>query len=242
MCEQCQPPRPVLSRRSVMAGAAAILAVNALPFTRTRAEQKSSPDAPNAIPPAEALDRLMQGNDRYAANTPLEKDFSAARKEAAEAQSPIAAVVSCSDSHVVPTILFDQPPGSLFVTRLAGNVVNDDVFASLEYAVEFLGVPLILVLGHANCGTVATAIHMLRMRRELPGHLPGLIKAIEPAMLAAHARRPGDLLGAVVQENVRLGVKRLKNDAPVITEAIAANKLMVSGGVYDSTTAKVKLI
>jgi carbonic anhydrase len=184
----------------------------------------------------------MQGNARYAANEPNERDFSAARAALAEAQFPIAAIVSCSDSRVVPDLVFDQSPGSLFVVRLAGNIVDDDAYASLEYAVKFLGVPLIMVMGHSNCGAVAAAIKVVMERAELPGHLPDLIKAIEPAVIAAHGRHPGDLLAVAIEENVRLSLRRLIEDAPIISEALAAKTVAISGGVYDIATGKVSLI
>jgi carbonic anhydrase len=243
MCEHCETQRLQISRRHVMAGATALLAASALPFGFARAEVKhSTKPAPNAIPPAEALDRLMQGNARYAANTPNERDFSAGRAALAEGQAPIAAIVSCSDSRVVPDLVFDQSPGSLFVVRLAGNIVDDDAYASLEYAVKFLGVPLILVVGHSNCGAVAAAIKVVMERAELPGHLPGLIEAIKPAVIAAHGRHPGDLLAVAIEENVRLSLKRLIEDTPIISEALSAKTVALSGGVYDIASGKVRLI
>jgi carbonic anhydrase len=243
MCEHCEVPRPVLSRRSVMAAAASLLAASALPLGPVRAEQPAlSEPPPNAIPPAEALDRLMQGNGRYAANEPNEKDFSAGRAERGHVQYPIAAVLSCSDSRVASELAFDQGPGDVFVVRVAGNFVNPDGLASLEYAVKILGVPLIVVLGHSNCGAVSAAIKVVTERAELPGHLPYLIKAIEPAVIAAHGRHSGDLLATAIEENVRLSVKRLIEDAPIMSEALAAKKIAVAGGIYDLATGKVGLI
>ena len=243
MFERCETQCFRIPRRHVLAGTAALLAASALPFGFARAEVKpSAKPAPNAIPPADALDRLMQGNARYAANTPNERDFSAGRAARAEGQAPIAAIVSCSDSRVMPDLVFDQPPGSLFVVRLAGNVVDDDAYASVEYAVKFLGVPLILVLGHSNCGVVAAAIKVVMERAKLPGHLPCLIKAIEPAVIAAHGRHPSDLLSVAIEENVSLSLKRLIEDAPIISDALAAKTIALSGGVYDMATGKVKLI
>jgi len=242
MCKHCQTQLPVWSRRSVMAGAAAFLAASAVPFAPGRAAEPPGPDAPNAIPPAAALDRLMHGNARYAANEPVEKDFSVGRAARVEAQFPIAAILGCSDSRVSPELLFDQGPGDLFVVRLAGNFLDDDGFASLEYAVQFLGAPLVMVLGHTNCGAVAAAVKVVKERAELPGHLPELIKAIEPAVIAAHGRHPSDLVAAAIEENVRINVKRLIDDAPIMSDALAAKKIAVSGGIYDLATGKVNLI
>jgi carbonic anhydrase len=243
MCEYCEALRPALSRRRVMAGAASLLAASALTFRRVRAEQpQTATPPPNAIPPAEALDRLMQGNARYVANAPTEKDFSAGRAARVSSQFPIAAILSCSDSRVAPELAFDQGPGDLFVVRLAGNFLNDDGFASLEYAVKFLFAPLIIVLGHTNCGAVSAAIKVVMERVELPGHLPDLIKSIEPAVIVAHGRHPSDLLATAIEENVRLNVKRLIDDAPIMSDALAAKKIAIAGGIYDLATGKIGLI
>ena len=243
MCEHCQTQIPVWSRRSVMAGAAAFLAAIAVPFTFARADQPiSSGPAPNAIPPAEALDRLMQGNVRYAGGESEWEDYSVGRAERVAAQYPIVAVLSCSDSRVASELVFDQGPGDVFVIRVAGNFVNDDGLASFEYAVHFLGVPLLMVLGHSNCGAVGAAIKVVTEHAELPGHLPELVKAIEPAVIAAHGRHPSDLLAVAIEENVRLSVKHLIEDVPVLSDALAAKKIAIAGGVYDIATGKVNLI
>jgi len=243
MCGQCRTSPAALSRRSVMAGAGAFLAASALPFAPTHAGPAVQ-EAPrsNAIPPAEALERLMQGNARYAANEPEERDFSAGRAARVVGQYPIAAVLGCSDSRVVPDLVFDQGPGDVFVVRVAGNIVNTDGLASFEYAVEHLGVPLLMVLGHSNCGAVTEALHAVRSRAELPGHLPDLVKAIEPAVIAAHGRHPSDFLAATIEENVRLSMKRLMQESEILSEALAQKKIAVSGGVYDLASGNVKLI
>lgn len=242
MCDHSRASDRAVSRRSVMAGAASLLAASALPFTPSRAEQPAVETPPNAIRPSAALAELMQGNARYAANEPNERDFSAGRAAREQAQYPIAAILGCSDSRVSPELLFDQGPGDLFVVRLAGNFLDDDGFASLEYAVKFLGAPLIMVLGHTNCGAISAAVKVVKERIELPGHLPDLIKSIEPAVIAAHGRHPSDLVAAATEENVRLNVRRLIDDAPIMSDALAAKKIAVSGGIYDLATGKVRLI
>ncbi|MGH6833239.1 MAG: carbonic anhydrase, partial [Methyloceanibacter sp.] len=220
-----------------MAGAASLLAASAVPFAPSRAEQPaSSTPPPNPIAPAEALDRLMQGNARYAAGEAECKDYSVGRAERVAAQYPIAAILSCSDSRVVPELAFDQGPGDVFVVRVAGNVVNPDGLASFEYAVHFLSAPLLMVLGHTNCGAISAAVKVVTERAELPGHLPELVESIEPAVIAAHAKHPSDLVAAAIEENVRLNVKRLIDDTPVLADALAAKKIAISGGVYDIAT------
>jgi carbonic anhydrase len=242
MCELCGLAHHRWSRRGLMAGAGAALAASALPSARLWAAEPPKEGAPNAISPDAALQRLMQGNERYAANTPTERDFSAGRAARASAQFPIAAILGCSDSRVVPDLVFDQSPGDLFVVRLAGNFLDDDGLASLEYAVKFLGSPLLMVVGHSNCGAVAAAVKVVMERAVLPGHLPELIKAIEPAVIAAHGRHPSDLVAASIEENVKLNVKRLYQDKPILSEALAAKKIAAVGGVYDIATGKMNLL
>jgi carbonic anhydrase len=225
-----------------MLGAAVGIAASALPASPLFAEEPVAQTAANAISPDEALQRLVEGNARYAANAPEERDYSAGRAARVSAQYPIAAILSCADSRVSPELVFDQGPGDLFVVRLAGNFVNDDGLASLEYAVKFLGVPLLMVLGHSNCGAVEAAIKVVKDGVELPGHLPELIQSIAPAVTAAHARHPGDLLAATIEENVKLNVKRMHDDEPIVSEALAAKKIGAVGGVYDLASGKVRLI
>jgi len=114
-----------------MFGAAATLAASAVPLSPASAAEPASDEAaPNAIAPEAALQRLMQGNERYAANAPEQKDFSAGRAARVSAQYPIAAILSCSDSRVSRELLFDQGPGDLFAVRLAGNFLDDDGLAA----------------------------------------------------------------------------------------------------------------
>jgi carbonic anhydrase len=242
MCELCPPSLASISRRRLIGGAATLLAASALTFGRARAAEPPSADAPNAIAPAEALDRLMQGNARYVAGESVCRDYSVGRAERVAVQYPIVAVLSCSDSRVAPELAFDQGPGEVFVVRVAGNFVNPDGLASFEYAVKFLGAPLLMVLGHTNCGAVDAAVKVVKERAELPGHLPELVASIEPAVIAAHGKHPSDLVAATIEENVRLNVKRLIDDTPILSDALAAKKIAISGGVYDIATGKVNLI
>ena len=242
MCELCNSSHASrLSRRTAMLGLGA--AITLVGLTRARADQPVSlTPPPNAIHPDEALKRLMEGNARYAANQPEEKDFSAGRAERVHAQYPIASVLGCSDSRVSPELAFDQGPGDIFAVRVAGNFVNDDGLASLEYGVKILSVPLIMVLGHTNCGAVSAAVKVVTEHAELPGHLPELVKAIEPAVITAHGQHPSDLVAATIVENVKLNVGRLKQDHPIVSEAYAAKKIDVVGGIYDLATGKIGLL
>jgi carbonic anhydrase len=246
MCDVCGDARhaPGKSRRGFLqAGTLAALAPWGLDLAVAADPPKPGAAPPqNAIAPADALKRLMDGNARYAANAPNERDFSAGRAARAQGQAPIAAILGCADSRIAPELAFDQQPGDLFVLRVAGNIINNDLLASLEYGVQFLGVPLVMVLGHSSCGAVDAAIKVLKERVSLPGHLPELIAAIKPSVAAAQKANGGELLDRATAENVRRQVTRLKTSAPLIRKHYAAKKIDIVGGVYDIATGKVTMV
>jgi carbonic anhydrase len=222
-----------LRRRLLGASALAALAP-AWAAAPARAAQPVSPDA--------ALQRLMQGNARYVAGRPLARNHAQGRAARAQGQQPVAAVLSCADSRVAPELLFDQGLGDLFVVRLAGNFVNDDALASMEYAVQFLQVPLLVVLGHSQCGAVSAAIKVVQEGAVLPGHLPGLAQAIQPAVESALRRQPANLLAAATAQNVRHNVARLATAAPILADRASAGATRTVGGVYDLATGAVTLV
>ena len=246
MCDVCGDARhaPGKSRRGFLrAGTLAALAPWGLDLAVAADPPKAGAAPPqNAIAPADALKRLLEGNARYAANAPNERDFSAGRAARAQGQAPIAAILSCADSRVAPELAFDQQPGDIFVLRVAGNIVNNDLLASIEYGVQFLGAPLVMVLGHSSCGAVDAAIKVLKDRVKLPGHLPELIAAIKPSVAAAEKSKAGELLNNATVENVRRQVARLKTAAPLIQKHYAAKKIDIVGGMYDIATGKVTMI
>ena len=198
--------------------------------------------AQNAISPEAALKRLMDGNARYAANTPEQRDFSVGRAARATGQYPIAAILSCADSRVAPELCFDQNPGDLFVVRVAGNVISPDLLASLEYGVQFLGTPLVMVMGHSGCGAVDAAIKVLKDKAVLPGHLPELIQAIKPAVLVAEKTAKGNLLDNAIAENARRQAHRIKTSPPIMQQAYKSKKIDIVSATYDIATGKITLL
>lgn len=228
------------SRRGFLAGAAAVAAggllTASLPFAPAAFAQ-----APNEIPPDEALKRLMDGNARYVAGDIDPKDFEAGRAARAQAQFPFASILSCADSRVAPELAFDQGPGELFVVRVAGNVANDDAVASLQFGSAVLGSRLIMVLGHTSCGAISAAISVVKEKAQLPGLLPGLIGQITPAVETAMKDSPSDLLAAATAQNIRDGMARLSN-SEMLAERISEGKLKVVGGLYELATGKISLL
>ncbi|MCB1487138.1 MAG: carbonic anhydrase [Bauldia sp.] len=233
MCQQCIAS---LSRRSLIRGGAVALAAAATIPLHPIAARAEDADPGN---PDEAIQRLIDGNARYVANTPINTDFSPGRAERARGQAPFAAIVSCADSRVAPEVIFDQGPGDLFVVRVAGNFINEDGLASLEYGSLVLGIKTIVVLGHSACGAIGATIDAVKNGTELPGHLPSLIDAIRPAVEAAMAANPDDLLAAATAENARLNAEYAATATPILSEARKAGKLKTASGGYDIATGKV---
>lgn len=241
MCDQCADGLSVSGSRRGFLRAGGLLALGAcLPGVAGlgSAAHAQSP----AVNGDEALKRLVEGNARYVAGQLSERDFSAGRAARAASQSPFASIVSCADSRVAPELAFDQGPGQLFVTRVAGNFVNKDTLASLEFGAQVLGSQLILVLGHTSCGAISATIDVVKNKTRLPGHLPALVEAIRPAVLTAQKEKPQDMLEAATIANVRLNVERLKKATPILSKRFAEKKLVVVGGVYDLATGKVNLV
>ncbi len=223
-----------LSRRTLLQGAVAATALAAMPH--------ALPALPNAIPPSTALQRLMEGNARYMRNQIDMKDFSAGRAARAEAQFPIAAILGCADSRVAPEFVFDRDPGELFVCRVAGNYMNVDILASLEYGIEVLRAPLIMVLGHTNCGAVKAVLQYEKDRKPLPGHLQMMLDAVSPGVTEAIRQPSTDQLNHAIEANVRHNAQRLRQAHPVIAKAVEEKRVDVVSGVYELATGQVRLL
>ena len=194
--------------------------------------------------PDAVLARLLEGNKRFV-NGQLEhpgrkpEDF----KALAEGQAPLAAIVGCADSRAAPELIFDQGVGDLFVVRIAGNIVSGagpTVKGSLEFAVAELGVRLILVLGHSQCGAVKAAIKHIDDKDVLPGSIGDLIDPIRPAVRAVTGQ-PGDKLTNVIKANVLTGVERLKTLDPILLKFVKSGELKVVGGSYELRTGAVEI-
>jgi carbonic anhydrase len=236
------------TRRSVLNGAVSMMAAAALSGARAWPEKKladksqDSGTPQNAIAPAAALKRIMDGNSRYASNQPTVKDFSAGRAARAVAQYPVASILGCADSRVSPELIFDQAPGDLFVTRVAGNYMSLDGLASLEYSVAVLNAPLILVLGHTNCGAVSAVVKNEKKEEALPGHIYLLVDALRPGVAEALKEGGSDVLENAIVANVKHNVTRLRRAQPILSKHVADGKLNVVGAVYDLATGQVKLV
>ncbi|HTX60137.1 MAG TPA: carbonic anhydrase [Verrucomicrobiae bacterium] len=191
-----------------------------------------------ASTPAEALAALKAGNARFAAGKPQCGPVTARVAELANGQNPFAIVLGCSDSRVPVETVFDQPPGDVFVVRVAGNFLTDDGLGSIEYAVAVLKSKLILVLGHSSCGAVNAAVGFVRDGAAQPGHIQELVTAIEPAAVATKGEA-GDWLSNAVHENVKRNVAAVTARSSIVADAAKSGSLQVVGGVYDLKTGTV---
>ncbi len=186
----------------------------------------------------EALQELIEGNQRYVEEKSAHHGEKMKRRaEVANVQRPFAVIISCSDSRVPPEIIFDQGIGDLFVVRVAGNILNDVVLGSVEYAAAHLRSPLIMLLGHKRCGAVDATLKGGGVR----GHIGSLVKAIKPAVIRAKGT-PGDLLNNAVIANIELGVQELKSSKPILAGSVKKSILKVVGAYYDLDTGRVDIV
>ncbi len=195
-------------------------------------------DSTNSVSPEKALEILQAGNKRYVEGHLKHPHETAARlHEVAKGQKPFAVILGCADSRVPPEIIFDEGLGDLFDIRVAGNIADDAVIGSVEYAVEHLGVTLVVVLGHERCGAVQAAYE----GGEAPGHLGALVERIKPAVEKAK-KEPGDGLDNAVRINAKNVAEELKSSTPVLSSAVAAGKLKIVAARYDLDNGKVELL
>lgn len=235
----CKSHRPADNDRRHFVGR--VLSLITLPLLMpglVRAD--AGPKPQNAITADAALKRLREGNARYVANALDIKNFSAGRASRVKAQYPIAAFLSCADSRVAPELIFDQGPGDLFVVRVAGNYLSSNSLASLEYAVAVLNVPLIMVLGHTECGAVKSTIGALQGHTPLPGHIWDIVDAVRPGVERVVSEGGQDLANRAVATNVEYNVSRIATAQPIIAEAVQAGRVKVVGAIYELQTGNVR--
>jgi carbonic anhydrase len=243
MCELHQKASGAISRRTLgkTFGKFALSSAGFLLVRNAGAKEKKPPKPENVLSPDDALERLLDGNERYVEGVTRRHDFRHEREALAGGQNPYAAILSCADSRIAPEYAFDSVRGDLFVCRVAGNFASNETTASLEYAVAVLNTPLILVLGHDACGAVDATIKSLKDEKPLPGHMPSLVEAIAPAVKAASSQS-GNQLGNAIRQNVIDNVAKLKSATPILSAAVDEKKLKVVGGIYRLKTGKVEMV
>ncbi|RKR86072.1 carbonic anhydrase [Micromonospora pisi] len=230
-----------VSRRSVLA-AGGLTAAGAVGALGLATPASAHPTEPPALTPTSALNRLLAGNKRFYkgdARHPHQsmKDL----HDLAAGQHPFAVTLGCADSRVAPELLFDQGLGDLFDNRVAGNIVDDLLLGSIEFAIEEFGVPLIVVLGHERCGAITATVDVIEHGGEAAGHIGSIVAALRP-VVEPLVGGPGDVVEAGVRANVLAQVQYLLDHSEIVQEKVANGTLGVVGARYDLDNGKVILL
>ncbi len=196
-------------------------------------------ESQQALTPAGALKILQQGNSRFVNNLKANRDLLQQANATVAGQYPFAIILSCIDSRTSVELIFDQGLGDVFSVRIAGNIVNDDILGSMEFACKLAGSKLIVVLGHSHCGAIKGACHDVKLE-----HLTGLLDKIKPAVDSvrdeAEALEGDDLVQRVAEFNVQATVDHIKKDSQVLKEMIEQGKIDIVGGMYDIESGQVE--
>ncbi len=225
-----------MSKRSLFAGNNFILV---LLFSAFSLSCQNEPQ-PTSATKTDPLEKLLEGNKRFASYHPIHPDETATRlKEISREQHPFAAIVCCSDSRVPPELLFDQGLGDVFVIRTAGNIISGVELGSIEYAVEHLGVKLVMVLGHERCGAVKAFVE----GGEAPGHIKDIVDSIKGEVeIKTIAKDDKNRLEDCVKANVLHGVHQLETQSQILKEKEHKHELQIVGARYDLDEGKVSLV
>lgn len=189
----------------------------------------------------QALQLLKEGNRRYQKHQFSPRDFEKERQATSSGQHPFAVILSCIDSRLPTEIIFDQGIGDVFNVRIAGNVVNEDVLGSLEFACKLAGAKLVLVLGHTSCGAVRGACDRVKM-----GMLTGLLEKIKPAVMAVKTppavlrdASNAEFVNEVARKNVSLTMEHIIRESNVLKQMLESDEVKMTGAMYDITTGIV---
>ncbi|MBX9704827.1 MAG: carbonic anhydrase [Gammaproteobacteria bacterium] len=195
------------------------------------------------LTPAQVLAILKQGNANFVAHKLTKRDYQAEMQQTANAQNPDALILNCMDSRAIPAFVFDQGVGGIFVISVAGNVVNNDILGSMEYATKAVGTELIVVMGHTDCGAIKGVCNDVQL-----GHLTGLLEQIKPALDAAKKDMPNGVctnpayINDIAKQNVLLSIAQIKAGSPVIASLVKQGKVEIVGAMYDVATGKVTFL
>ena len=199
-----------------------------------------------SLTPAEAWATLRTGNDRFVADAPLHPSQGAdRRRETSAAQHPHTVLFGCSDSRVAAEIIFDQGLGDVFVVRTAGHVLDTTVIGSIEYGVNILGTPLVVVLGHDSCGAIAAAAHTLSTGEQADGFVRAVVDRVIPSIVNITSST-GSLAtldpDTLRREHVRHTVDMLHGYSAALADAVAEGRLAIVGVEYTLADGRARLV
>ncbi len=230
-----------ISRRRLLQLAGAGIVVSTIGSQLFNNQPTIATEKASNISSDEALNNLIEGNKRFVNEEKLHPNQTLHHIEAsAKGQNPFAVILGCADSRVPPEIVFDQGLSSLFVVRVAGNILDNEILGSIEYALDHLGVPLIMVLGHERCGAVKATVDAVAKGGTVPPHIDSLVKAISPAVLQVK-NLSGDLVDQAIRANIKRVVGQLQQST-LVSKFVSANQVKIVGGYYDLDTGIVEQI
>ncbi|HYC84662.1 MAG TPA: carbonic anhydrase family protein [Chryseosolibacter sp.] len=193
------------------------------------------------LTPVKALDLLKDGNKRFVSNLRFNRNLLQQVNETSQGQFPFAFILSCIDSRTSAELIFDQGLGDIFSCRIAGNVINEDILGSMEFACKVAGSKIVVVLGHTKCGAIKGACDHVQM-----GNLSTLLRKIEPAVKAETATKDNrtaansKFVEHVADLNVRLTLQQIPKQSPIIAEMVQSGQLALVGAMYDVETGIVQ--
>lgn len=190
------------------------------------------------LTPKDALRILEEGNKRFMQNSKAQRNLKEQVLETSEGQYPFAAILSCIDSRVPVELVFDQGIGDIFSVRVAGNIVNEDILGSLEYACKVAGSKIVVVLGHTKCGAVTAACKNVEL-----GNITPLLQKIKPAVDLIRDEKvemTDSVIEKVSVKNVQLSIDRIKNESPILSEMEQKGEIEIVGALYSVLSGKVE--
>src|SRR5688572_5845623 len=199
-----------------------------------------SKETQSSLTPDLAIKILKEGNERFVKNLKANRNLLQQVNETSEGQFPFATILSCIDSRTSAELIFDQGLGDIFSIRIAGNILNEDILGSMEFATNVVGTKIIMVLGHTKCGAVVGACNHVEM-----GNLTTLLNKIQPAIFSEKQtteNRTGSNLtfvNNVTELNVRLTIERIRRESPIIAELENLGSIQIIGGIYNVENGRV---
>src|SRR5574344_402029 len=200
-------------------------------------------DSQEKISPLMALELLKEGNLRFRNNLNADRNLLKQVNQTSEGQYPFATILSCMDSRTSAELIFDQGLGDIFSIRVAGNVINEDILGSMEYACSIAKSKIIVILGHTQCSAVINACNQLEF-----GHLTSLLQKLEPAIHAetttVHNRNGGnlDFVNKVCEHNIHQSIQQIRDQSPILCQLENEGALIVVGGLYQVETGIVRFL
>lgn len=195
------------------------------------------------ITPEIALKMLKEGNKRFVESKLIDRDFIEEVKKTSNIQFPFATVFSCMDSRVVPAVCFDQGIGDIFILKIAGNTLNDDILGSMEFSCKAVGSRLIIVMGHTDCRAIKDSIDNVKM-----GHLSALLEKITPAVDALNlyegekSSSNPDFVIKVNEQSIRMTINKIRMESDILREMEKKGEIILTGAMYDNETGEVNFI